>query len=756
MEPSIGDVRAGRNRAAWGGFVLLCTAVVLAAGLIEVGRETAPPPAAGEGTPPPTAGDAASPGPGVTPSPSPGGPPVGLEVPEELFREGRFAKARAAFEAAALAARDPAETAEAWFGAGRAAEELGDRDGAIAAFRRALGAAPPGAEAADRAAFRLLRALNDAGRFADALDVGVPAGGGTLAAYARAERGRALAGVGRGGEAAALWEPIAADAGLAAAVRVQALEGLAGLAREAGDLPALARWLDARIALDGSPAARFERAEVARRLGDLAGFERELRALLAASPLAREATRALGALQEDGYAVDPGLAGFILYRRGAYAEAARVLRAGVDEPGIDAAARTYRAYYLAAALEELGRVDEAVAWYDAAAATGADSPFVHRAKYWAARVLEGAGRRGESGARYLDLAVNGPPGEFTAEAAFRAGYDRYVEGDISGALAAWERTSAASSPRLEYWRGRALEAAGRNAEAADAYRRAVALDRFDFFAIEAAARLGEPVLALEVGYRPRNLSRGIGWDGIAAWLRRQIGGDWPGSAPTPACALARAGLMDEAEAELERAAAGAPPWRLLELAREAHSCGLGHLAIGYAVRVRQAVGVAPYDVPPDLLRVVYPVFYGGALDRAAAAADIDPLFFAALIRAESLWDPNAGSVAGALGLTQVIPSTGEGIARALGFGEFEAADLYRPAVALEFGAYYLGVQLERFGDPLLALAAYNAGPGNALRWAAEGDAGAAELAERIDFRETQAYVRVIVEAYAYYLAAWGP
>jgi soluble lytic murein transglycosylase len=66
------------------------------------------------------------------------------------------------------------------------------------------------------------------------------------------------------------------------------------------------------------------------------------------------------------------------------------------------------------------------------------------------------------------------------------------------------------------------------------------------------------------------------------------------------------------------------------------------------------------------------------------------------------------------------------------------------------------VQLRRFGDPLLALAAYNAGPGNALRWAAGGDAGAAELAERIDFRETQAYVRVIVEAYAYYLAAWGP
>jgi len=751
VEPSIGDVRAGRNRAAWGGFVLLCTAVVLAAGLIEVGRDESAPPAAGVSTVAPAASPAPSPTP--TPSPTPPAPAAGLEGPEELFREGRFAEARAAFEAAA---QDPAAAAEAWFGAGRAAEELGDREGAIAAYRRALGAASAGSETADRAAYRLLRALNNAGRFGDAVDVELPAGGGTVAAYARYERGRALAGAGRGAEAAALWEPIAADTGLAAAVRAQALEGLAGLTRDAGDLAALARWLDARIALDGSPAARFERAELARRLGDLDRFELELRALLAAAPLSREATLALGALAAAGYSVDPGQAGFILYRRGAYAEAVRVLRAGVDEPGIGAATRTYRAYYLAAALEELGRVDEAVAWYDAAAATGAASPFVHRAKYWAARVLESAGRRGESAVRYLDLVVAGPPGEFTGEAAFRAGYERYVEGDIAGALAAWEQTAAAASPRLEYWRGRALEAAGRKGKAADAYRRAVALDRFDFFAIEAAARLGEPVLALEVAYRQRDLSRGVDWEVIAAWLRGRIGGGWTGLPETAACALARAGLGDEAKAELERAAAGASAWRLLELAREARSCGLGHLAIGYAVRVRQAAGVASGEAPPDLLRVAYPVFYGAALDRAAAAAKVDPLFFAALIRAESLWDPEAGSVAGALGLTQVIPSTGEGIARALGFREFAPSDLFRPAVALEFGAYYLGVQLGRFGDPLLALAAYNAGPGNALRWAAGGDAGAAELAERIDFRETQAYVRVIVEAYAYYVAAWGP
>ncbi|GIW19052.1 MAG: lytic transglycosylase [Tepidiforma sp.] len=735
--------------------MLLCSAVVVAAGAVEWASRGGGAPGAPGAVPGP--GEPAAGSPTAPASPQPGaGPASPLPAEAEArLREGRFAEALAGFEAAARAAGSPADAGEAWFGAGRAAEALGDGGRAIDAFRAALGAAPVGSELADRAAYRLLRSLNAAGRTSEALAVAAPAGGGVIAAYARFERGRALAAAGDAAAAAAAWEAVAADTSLAVPVRAAALEGLAGLAREAGDDAALARWLEARVALDGSPAARYERAQLARRLGDAAGFERGLRELIAAAPLSRETTRAIADLEAAGLPVDPGQAGFILYRRGAYAEAARVLSGAAAEPGIGAAERTFRAYYLAAALEELGRFDEAVAWYDAAAATGAVSPFIHRAKYWAARVLEMSGRAGEAADRYLALAVEGPAGEFSQEAAFRAGYGRYTEGDIAGALAAWEAAAAAASPRLEYWRGRALEALGRLPEAEAAYRRAVALDRFDFFAIEAAGRLGEPVLTLEVGYRQRELGRGIDWEAVAGWLRARIGGDWPGAAPTAACALARSGLEAEAAAELERAAAGGDPWRLLELAREARECGLGHLALGYAVRLRQAAGAAPWEAPADLLRVAYPVDYAAALDRAAAAADLDPLFLAALIRAESLWDPRAGSGAGALGLTQVIPPTGEGIARALGFEGFDAADLFRPAVSLEFGAYYLGVQLRRFGDPLLALAAYNAGPGNALRWAAGGDAGAAALAERIDFSETQAYVRVIVEAYAYYLLAWA-
>lgn len=94
--------------------------------------------------------------------------------------------------------------------------------------------------------------------------------------------------------------------------------------------------------------------------------------------------------------------------------------------------------------------------------------------------------------------------------------------------------------------------------------------------------------------------------------------------------------------------------------------------------------------------------YGPMADRIARKYRIPPNLFRALIRAESGWNPNAGSPAGARGLTQLMPAT----ARGLG-----VRNITDPVQNLEGGARYLRAQLDRFKDPKLALAAYNAGPG---------------------------------------------
>jgi len=100
--------------------------------------------------------------------------------------------------------------------------------------------------------------------------------------------------------------------------------------------------------------------------------------------------------------------------------------------------------------------------------------------------------------------------------------------------------------------------------------------------------------------------------------------------------------------------------------------------------------------------------YDALIQSAAQRNGVDPALLKALIRAESNFDPNAGSPAGAQGLTQLMPGT----AAALG-----VTDVHDPAQAIEGGAKYLRQQLDAFGgDETKALAAYNAGPGAVSRY----------------------------------------
>ena len=113
-----------------------------------------------------------------------------------------------------------------------------------------------------------------------------------------------------------------------------------------------------------------------------------------------------------------------------------------------------------------------------------------------------------------------------------------------------------------------------------------------------------------------------------------------------------------------------------------------------------AAGAAPVNTT---LGGGEPSQFDGEIQAAAQKYGLDPALLKALIRQESNFDPNAGSPAGAQGLTQLMPGT----ARSLG-----VTDSNDPKQAIDGGAKYLKQQLDAFGgDVEKALAAYNAGPG---------------------------------------------
>lgn len=122
--------------------------------------------------------------------------------------------------------------------------------------------------------------------------------------------------------------------------------------------------------------------------------------------------------------------------------------------------------------------------------------------------------------------------------------------------------------------------------------------------------------------------------------------------------------------------------------------------------------------------------YKTEINAAAKKYGVDPLLVAAIIYAESNFNPNAGSSAGAKGLMQLMPGT---------FKAYGSGDIKNPKDNVLAGTRYISIQLKAFGKTDLALAAYNAGPGNVKKYNGIPP-----------FKETQAYVKKVMAKWKEY------
>lgn len=192
----------------------------------------------------------------------------------------------------------------------------------------------------------------------------------------------------------------------------------------------------------------------------------------------------------------------------------------------------------------------------------------------------------------------------------------------------------------------------------------------------------------------------------------------------------------------------------LAVARLAAEAGNTRAALDLA---DELVALAPPGTitPYALDRLRFPAPYSALVDQEARTHGVDPRLLLALMRQESRFDPQATSGVGARGLAQIMPATGGDIATNLGLSDYTPDQLYHPFRSVQFGAYYLGQRMQDMGGSAAgALAAYNAGLGNALRWS--GGAPLTDVSEteafvaRIDFPETFNYVQVVLANYAAY------
>jgi len=279
-----------------------------------------------------------------------------------------------------------------------------------------------------------------------------------------------------------------------------------------------------------------------------------------------------------------------------------------------------------------------------------------------------------------------------------------------------------------YWLGRAAQQQGRHDEARQLFVRIAAEHSF----------YGR--LAAEEGGQTLSLPRAVAIEARES----QAAANHPGL--RRALALFERNMRVEGVREWNWALRGMDDRQLLAAADLARSNKVWDRAINTADRTQQT-----HDYS---LRFLAP--YREALGREARAQSVEEPFVLGLVRQESRFIAEVKSGAGAAGLMQLMPATARWVAKRAGMHDFQWSRVTDVDINARLGTYYLRQVLSELDShPVLASAAYNAGPGRARNWRGDRPLEGAIYAESIPFTETRDYVKKVMSNTVYYAAVLG-
>lgn len=282
-----------------------------------------------------------------------------------------------------------------------------------------------------------------------------------------------------------------------------------------------------------------------------------------------------------------------------------------------------------------------------------------------------------------------------------------------------------------YWKARALKALGHRA-AADALFGALS-GEYNFYGQLAAEELGSAPGAaiMTADYRPNQAA--IASIEALPGIRRAV-------------ALYRMDMRSDAFREWAWAVRGFDDRQLLAAAEVARRHQMYDRAIGTAELTQQL-----HDFN---LRYLAP--YRAELEPHIRETGLDEAWVYGLMRQESRFVTRAKSGVGASGLMQIMPSTARWLARKMGMRDYRQSLLHELDTNLRLGTYYMKTVLSKFdNNPVLASAAYNAGPSRARQWRGEKPLEGAIYVETIPFDETRDYVRKVMSNTVYYAKLFG-
>ncbi|HAC62843.1 MAG TPA: tail length tape measure protein [Cyanothece sp. UBA12306] len=374
-----------------------------------------------------------------------------------------------------------------------------------------------------------------------------------------------------------------------------------------------------------------------------------------------------------------------------------------------------------------------------------------------AKLLNQLGRQGEAAKIRQTLLSKYPTSDATAKYRWSIAKTAAERGD---ALKAWtwaqpittNNPDSSLAPKAAFWVGKWAQKLGRLDDADAAFKHAVTRHPQSYYAWRSAVQLGWNVgnfnnirQTLPQVVKPTTRSLPPAGSDIFKELYR-LGED--GEAIT----LFQAEMGDRTEFDVNESFTDA----LLKLIQGKNLQGINQ--VWYLQKKDDPESQEQWKKlreTPEYWHALFPFPFYETITKWTQQRQLNPLLVTSLMRQESRFEPEIASPVGAKGLMQVMPATGEWVANKI---QLKNYSLSNPNDNVNLGTWYLNYTHDTYSNnSLLAVASYNAGPGNVSKWVKRYQTSDPDVfVEKIPFRETKGYVESVFGNYWNYLRIYNP